>query len=340
MFSMTLDQHFATLRAFSEKVDDYISTELYKYDFDEDETYTAKDVLGGCYNFILTDLKEIGVYVDMGENDLLQDIFTCGYLYLVAKFLREDNFKSLLKSTNITAKVISFVDEVGNDNNAFGALVDLVLEATQTKNLEITELPYISGMIYNDDKFPTYLKQVLKAMDEEDELTIPEYDIGAVTAYLTRINISRQRVRNLALDVANSLPDMGIDLAKLNKLIRDYDYDKITPDVVSIYARIDNGEEPANENLAKFKREQLDAHHLRSPHHIEYWLQGIDHNFTTDNLIMLVCHHAEPGVDATQFINKVKEMLAKGGEFFDESRRKLAIAIAKHVATYIEREKE
>lgn len=343
MFSMPLDRHFASLRAMYDIIDDYIGTGMYKYDFDEDETYTAKDVLGACYNFVLSDLKEIGLYVNTNEDELLQDIFTCGYIYLVAKFIRRDNFISLLKSTNITAKVASLLEASSTDKYLFNSLVKLVLEATQTRNLELTELPYISEMIYNDDHFVAYLKDVLAEAEEntdDTETVIPEQDLPAVTKYLAKINAGRVRVKLIALAVADKLVDYGVNLTKLNKLIKDYDYDKIAPEAISTYAKVDNEDEPANEELAEFKKEQLDAHHLRSPHHIEHWLAGIDTDFTIDDLIMLVCHHAEPGVNADDFVSKVKEMVDKSGSFFDENQLRMVNAITKFVADFIRNEKE
>lgn len=343
MFYMTLDQHFASLRSMYEVIDDYISTGLYKYDFDEEETYTAKDVLGACYNFVLSDLKEIGLYVNTNEDELLQDIFTCGYIYLVAKFVRRDNFVALLKSTNITAKVASLLEESATDKYLFKALVNLVLEATQTHNLELTELPYVSEIIYNDDQFVTYLKSMVAEAEEDKDdaaTVIPEQDLQDVTKYLAKVNAGRVRVKLIALAVADKLMDYGVNLTKLNKLIKDYDYDKIAPEAITTYAKVDTEEEPASEELAKYKKVQLDAHHLRSPHHIEYWLNGIGTDFTIDDLIMLVCHHAEPGVNAEDFVAKVKEMVEKASKFFDENRLRMLNTITKLVVDYIHNEKE
>lgn len=340
MFYMTLDQHFASLRAMYETIDDYIDTGLYKYDFDEEETYTAKDVLGACYNIVLTNLKEIGLYFNTNEDELLQDIFTCGYVYLVAKFISRDNLKSLFKTADLSAKVSSLIDAKSDDKYLFPALVDLVLEFTQTRNLELTELPYISGTIYNDEKFIAYLKDILTEIENDDSVPdISEQDLSAVTSYLAKINAGRQRVKAIALAVADKLVDYGVNLTKLNKLIKDYDYDKIAPDAIDIYAHADTEEEAPSKEIAEYNKKQLDAHHLRSPHHIEHWLSGIGTDFTIDDLIMLVCHHAEPGVGVDEFISKVKEMVQKAGNFFDANRMRFVNAITKFVADYIRNER-
>ena len=92
MFTMSIDQHFVSLRNVSDNVDDYLGRELYKEDLlvDKDcgDTFSPRDILSACYGIVLEELKDFGIMFNIPDDDILADMVTCGYVYLIRKIGR------------------------------------------------------------------------------------------------------------------------------------------------------------------------------------------------------------------------------------------------------------
>jgi hypothetical protein len=210
---------------------------------------------------------------------------------------------------------------------------------SKTDNLEITELGYMVNAIYTTEEFEKYLLNTVQSISENKTVDfIPQ--LVNVNEYIEKIKQGRAAAKYWSEKVATELlSTMEINFAKLNKLNRDYDMDKISPDEVGLFSLIDNDDE-INPALLTTKFNLLEKHHKRSPHHIEYWLYGNGSSSTPsiENLIMLVVHHAEPMVDSDEFKHGVNEMLAKAELYFGEDYLALAKQIRDFIATELDGE--
>ena len=112
MYTLTLPQHFVNLREVSDAVEDYISRQTYILEYGPDD-YTAYSILNTCYEIIYEELNEYGIVVD---TDWRNDWFTCGYIYLLRKFV--DDLPELMfllkyltsnKLKNTLSRLVSYV---------------------------------------------------------------------------------------------------------------------------------------------------------------------------------------------------------------------------------------
>lgn len=338
MFVMELPKHFACLRDISDNVDDYLGRELWKEEFaNDDDSYGAKNILGRCYAIILEELKDYGIGFTFDYDDLTSDIYLCGYVYLVRRLVDSKNLKQLILATGTLDRFYTYLQSEEDKPDIFKDTLELL--ESKTKNFEINEINYIVDNIFTNHVFTEYLTNLVTSLRDDTYVDIvPE--LVRVNEYIKRIKLGRQGVAEKSKLVAEKLDSQyPIDAAKLNKLLNDYDMDKISPEEVKMYALIDT-EDEINPALLSLQHRLLDAHHLRSPHHIEYWLNPDNpakQEFTIENLIVLVAHHADqPMTDESDFRSKCDEMLDKGKDFLGPNYLSLAKDIETIVATSLD----
>ena len=333
MFYMDLTKHFTMLRSISPTVDDYLERELYKLDYAEDgelnAEYSPKDVLGLCYDIIIDELNAIGIHITIDTDTLVQDIYTCGYVYLIRKFVDKKYFAELLQATDMVEAVSKYMDTEGQKINLLEDLVNIV--NIKAHDYELSEMSYILPSTYTTKEFEDYIKSILTTINTPDAIIVK--DLTLVKRYTDHISTLRHlayRYTYTAIDLLNL--EHLIDRDKISKLLRDYDRDKIQPDTIAIYSLIDRETVPAN--LYGTKKKYMDIHHASSPHHVEYWLSDNvnKQRFTVDNLILLVVHHIEPGTSPEEFAEEVnKTLLALSSMIGDEY-----LALAKRMVTTLQ----
>ena len=91
---------------------------------------------------------------------------------------------------------------------------------------------------------------------------------------------------------------------------------KISPTEIEIYSKIDKESIP--ENLKNFKEEMLDKHHLRAPHHIEYWTKKeIVRPITLEDFVLLIIHFVEVDKPIEEAINQIRNTVEENEDFFN-----------------------
>ena len=332
MLYMELPKHFSLLRDISPTVDDYLARELYKLDYAEDgelvDTYSAKDILGLCYSIIIDELRSIGVHIAMDTDTLIQDIYTCGYVYLIRKFVDKPYFAKLLQATDTKEAVSKYLDTEDQKLNLLEDLVNII--NIKAHDYELSEMSYILQNTYTTQSFVEYIKNIVSAIEDPDAIIVQ--DVSIEEKYTKRIATLRHlayRYTHIAIDLLN-LHDQ-VDMDKIAKLLRDYDRDKILPDTIAIYSIIDKDDVPTNLHATKTK--YMDIHHSNSPHHAEYWLtyNSTKQRFTLDNLILLVVHHIEPNTSPEEFKEEVDGMLQKLSSILSDNHKQLANKMVKEL---------
>ena len=332
MFYMELPKHFSLLRDISPTVDDYLARELYKLDYAEDgelvDTYSAKDILGLCYSIIIDELRSIGVHIAMDTDTLIQDIYTCGYVYLIRKFVDKPYFAKLLQATDTKEAVSKYLDTEDQKLNLLEDLVNIV--NIKAHDYELSEMSYILQNTYTTQTFVEYIKNIVSAIEDPDAIIVQDVSIEEkYTEHIATLRHLAYRYTYTTIDLLN-LHDQ-VDMAKIAKLLKDYDRDKILPDTIVIYSIIDKDNVPAN--LYATKKKYMDIHHSNSPHHAEYWLTDnpTKQRFTIDNLILLVVHHIEPDTSPEEFKEEVDSMLQQLSSILSDNYKQLANKMVKEL---------
>ena len=341
MYSMEIPKHFTMLRDISDTVDDYLGRELYKDDFNFDgellDDYYPKDILGLCYRIILTELRERGVSFTVDDDDLTEDIYTCGYVYLVRKFADREYFINLVRATETLDEVEAYVNTDELKPNLLEDLVNIINNKIHT--YELGEMSYILDRTYTNDVYLQFVKDCLAAARESPNSDNALKDIDATTEYVAHINLLRKMAKQYSYLIINKLHlDDYIDVSRINKLLRDYDRDKLDSDVIDTYAKIDTEEDlPLDLNI--LRKRYMDKHHKNSPHHKEYWLDPdnlMRPQFTISDLVVLMAHHVEPDITQEKFIEEAGETITSlSGTILTPDMQKLAVDMMQLLKQYI-----
>ena len=327
MYILTLPEHFQKLKDISEDVANYIDSEAYIADFGPDD-YTPKSLLVNCYDVIVGELEDMGITTDLQYQG---DLFLCGYLYLVRKYM--DDLKLLL-TENICDRIETCLNDVEPDINFFKTIYEII----NSDKYEHKEIIYIIDSLYTDDKFKDYIKEEIRAFRElkQDNYT---YDPEKASAYLAKTKKLRELANKYSYVIINTL-HLDVNMSVINKLLRDYDMDKISPSTIGIYSVIDTDQIPPE--LYNYAKQQMQIHHERSLHHIEYWIDPKKNpkpTPTVENLVLLVAHHVEIGTTPKEFDEEVENMIEKGRSIFNQSQIDLIEQMKKAVLPVMEQTK-
>lgn len=306
MYSLSLQEHFQNVREISDTVNEYLATEQYILDFGPDD-FTPKNILFNCYDILLSDLKSIGITVGFPYGG---DLLMCGYIYLIRKYI--EDIPQLL-----TPELADRLETILTDTESPIDMFETIRKVINSDKFEHTELDYISSEIYASDTFVSFMKEQLRTYKEQKEY-IFSFDIARSSAYLEKTRKLRELARKYTYIIVNNLK-MNLNTGILEKLLRDYDLDKISPRTIHIYALVDTEEVPPSiYNLAKQKMQE---HHERSHHHIEYWIDPKKNPRPiplTENLVLMVAHHVEIDTTRDEFDEAVENMIEKGRSIFNE----------------------
>lgn len=327
MYILTLPEHFQKLKDISEDVANYIDTEAYIADFGPDD-YTPKELLVNCYDVIVGELEDRGITTDLQYEG---DLFLCGYLYLVRKYL--DDIRHML-TEDICDRLETCLSDVEPDINFFKTVYEIINSDTY----EHKEIIYIIDSLYTDEKFKEFIKSEIEIFRtaKQDNYT---YDLEKASAYLAKTRKLRELANKYSYVIINTL-HLDVNMAVINKLLRDYDMDKISPSTIGIYSVVDTEQVPPG--LTEYAKQQMQIHHERSLHHIEYWIDPKKNPKpvpTVENLVLLVAHHVEIDTTPKEFDEAVENMIEKGRSIFNQSQINLIEQMKQAVLPVMEHSK-
>ena len=277
MERLDLAEQFEDLRTISDMVAEYLTRELFREEWGSDGDYGANEILARCYSFVEEELKEYGVYFRIPDTDLLGDFYTAKHIYYIRQLLDATNLITTLKDAT-TIDEISTLDISVNHDEGFAFLIDLLIRSQPSTTLTLLQ------------DFANTVR---------------------VTSEFYKIKVDRERIAQFASTVMDNSVTIRakIDRLILNKLITDYDIDKIDASALKIYSYLDNGE--VAEPLQAYKDLKLLEHHRRSPHHIEYWEIRPTTVFTYANALICIGHLWETDVALEDLAVKVQEFMNK-----------------------------
>lgn len=310
---LQMEQQFEDLRTISENIADFLARELYKEYFGPEVDYTVNDILTECYNILIQELQDLGITITQDEDELLGDWYSAKRVYYIRYIADSSYLLDILIDPKLQNEVDMLTDtEVSNES----LFTDIAykLYAKYPERIELEHIQDILDLVTSNERYTAHVKSILKSLKEADfNVTIP--DVAKAAEYISRIQKTRKLAAQAVETVIKELHLEGtIDRAKITKLLADYDLDKISPDNIKIYSLVDRDE--VLPQLQNYKNKMMLQHHLRSPHHQEYWLSRKQRP-PVENQILMVAHHWEPGILKPVYLKEVYAMLEACKELLD-----------------------
>lgn len=298
---LSMVDHFGDLQDVSELVSAYLNDEQYQHEFSNISDYTARDLLRTCYGILLLELQDMGIMTIEEPEDITKNFYDCKFYYYLKLFLSPNE---LIRYITVSKDLLDIIEDIveNTENNPF-VFQDILTNIHQfnSSNEIFDILQIIQYDFTTDERFITYFKQIL-ALIHQGDLEVNITNLDRANRYISKIANLRKYAREAVYKIVNQTPDIKIDMVKLEKLLSDYDRDKLTPDEIKIYSLVDLDEVP--ECLKAYKEMKMLIHHQRSPHHAEYWVAPYKQPLpqpTIENLILIVAHHSEPDTTSKTF---------------------------------------
>lgn len=315
---LNLFTQITDLRTISENIDTYLEQEMYKDTLGKgvDTDYTVEDILQECYAIILQELVEFGIDFSCDDGDLLQDWYTAHKLYSLRYFVDANNLREFLANNADDIKLIQPILDNNESEDVFHDVLMALLDK-HPDDIYLKDMEYLDRDIVTSYRFRDHVKAVIDVVIRDGEnILIP--DVERAKRYIEKTGLLRKLASDTSARIIQALSDIDDwDLQLLNKILRDYDLDKISAENIKIYSAIDL--DAVSPYLEDIKNKKLDEHHKRSMHHIEYWLDPDKEPRPVpekEHLVVMVAHHNEPDTTAATFWQEINDMLDKGKELF------------------------
>lgn len=314
MDRLSLVDQFADLRDISENVTDYLARELYIDSFGVDEDYSPNDILQECYTIVIQELRDLGIIFLMEPEDLLNDWYTAKHIYYLRVLADNSTILSLLKNKENFDKFNSLLQDDMEISDIAASLVEY-LAYKNPEDTSYQRLLEFSDYFQSTERFKAHLQAILDKLATQDP-TVEMPNVEKATEYIKKIMASRGTVTKAVKNVITGLQlNASLNMKLINKLLYDYDMDKISTDNLKWFSLLDtDGELPARARVLKEK--MLREHHERSPHHIEYWLKNKNMHPEREHLILMVAHHYEVNISPSEFWHRINTLTEQGASIF------------------------
>ena len=251
--------------------------------------------------------------MDVELDDLLSDWYTAKHLYHLRVLVDARTLTDICQDINTKTKLNQFITE---EDSASDPLKDFVEYLTDTypKEIQYRYIDNFQESYHSTERFVAHVRALMDRLDQQDP-TADLPNIDAALSYVKRVMLLRSLATKAVDLILDGLHLRGqCNLKLINKILNDYDVDKISTDDLRIYSLIDNPEVKIEPRLETFKEAMMLKHHQRAMHHMEYWLKHRETPPQKENLILLVAHHYEPESTPESFMEEINQMIEMGLE--------------------------
>ena len=315
MLRLSIPEQLDDLREISDTVSDYLSRELFKVSFGPDGDYTVNDILKECYSIVLQELNDFGISFSISTDELLEDWYTAKRIYYVRKIVAAEYLKQNLTNANELDRISALLENDEIDTDFFLVMFESLYPARSAR-AEFKELQDFAVFVVANERFEAHVRAILEYLTELGS-SVSNPDTTRMSKYISKVMASRKAVAEAVKTISSKLPLVYAHMDKklLQKLIDDYDRDKISAEDIGVFSFIDMGE--VEESLYSYRDAMLLKHHERSPHHIEYWTAAWKVPAPApknENLLMLVAHLVDnPSGNSRAIFEKSFEKLLTDG---------------------------
>ena len=320
---LSVAEQLADLQEVSPVIAEYISNGLFKETFGKDVDYSENDLLIACYQLLLEDFPEYGLVLSQPLDEITQDWYTAKHYYYLRKFVDRNNLIQLLmNSENLLDQLEAQLadEDVGS---FFNRTLEIFKDA-RPDDETLDFLLYISPTITSTERYTAHFQACIDVAKQQlSYRVIP--DLNLAQLYIEHIQENREIFADRILrfiDGNNEFYLRNLDRARIARAQATYDLDKITPTEIRYYATVDSPDFPTpTPELRKFKDDLMLAHHRRSMHHIEYYVDPAKNPrplFDLTALVIVACAMAEKDVTPDEFRKRAYKCRKIGGDLFTE----------------------
>ena len=302
------EEQIADMRTISEDVATYLDDEEYKEDFSSRD-FTIEDILKRCYEILIDELQEFGITFNVPNETLLESWYTAKLIYLVRAFVESKNLTDLFINQNKTDEVEALINSDEFTNSDFDKFLELINDEKYQLLLDHASWIMIST------RFVDHVSSIITNIRINETRTT---DLDEIKNYINKVSNNRKILKGFIDLLLSNIDYLNkyVDRSRMKFLLDRYDQDKINPNEVGIYSRIDR--EVVPDNLKMFKEQMMDKHHLRAPHHIEYWTKKENvRPMTLEDFILLIIHFLGEETPIDERIENIRKMVKDYKDFFD-----------------------
>lgn len=257
--------------ASSDNIRDYFLEERYLIDMDQNDMVTPQLLSVSAVDLVLDELSEIGIETNFRAEDLLLSPIDLNTMFALRSKLDKDNFYRCVKS--MTPETYSaFCGVVENVQIAEDLLIEISDFMTAVFPVD-TSWEIVQRSIeywYSTKNFSKHVSAILSKVDvHTDPNTTPLDDdnIVEISQFLEVMKERDNKVKILSDYILKHV--FSIDGNRLLEYIKNYDRDKLNPDLISKFAHY---------NVEKTEEEPdfVKQHHENAQHHLEYWKKKDD----------------------------------------------------------------
>lgn len=255
------DEIISKLRMTSKDVCNYLDTQGYLVDNDEDSV-SRQFIVNECYTIVVEELSELGIIFHCSSEELYSNFYDMENLITIRKLFSIPEMYQLLSTDHELKTKILTLAEV-DDNFVINLLHLLSNNDSEDTNRAYT---FLWDKISNDSRFIDYITGISEL---KEDTTIP--DLQDESSHIIKSVSKGRRSATTLFDIAMEV-DPSLDQKRLAHDLELYDLDKLQPNTINKYgwrASVDRDTLSDEEKAIYDKYTKL--HNEANNHHIEFY---------------------------------------------------------------------
>jgi len=256
-------------RQLSSDINEYFEEQKYKLFTDEYQMEEISDryLMNVAIELVISELKDMGIESDLTVDDIIEDHSQLETLFALRTKFDSDNLYQLLQalSTKSFAEFQSVYESIELPEDLLLELAPWLADKFQS-DPQWSLIFYAPNQWYSTNYFGEHLTGVMTMLLDKADLNravVDDSNIESVNRFLKLMEIRANKVRAW-VDVLFTKIE-GLDKAKLDDYIENYDIQKLNNDQLPLFAAY-------NDLKPEKEPEFLIQHHLSVNHHVEYWV--------------------------------------------------------------------
>lgn len=269
-------------RECSSAINDYFEERMYLLEVEDIETVTPIFLRNKAVSLVLTELQSIGLVFN-SPADVLEDVFTLNLMFaLRARFDRKYLSEMLRKLDEDI--YTSFCTQIEQVELAEDLLLEVAYHLHDLLPLDEKWSLIAQGadVVMSDERLVSHLNAIVANIDtnfDRNHAVVTESNLDEISTFLKNTEQRQTIARSLAEDCLKHFPE--IDKIELIGEVDRYDYNKLTPDKLPLFAAY-------HEVLGEPEPNFVKEHHRTTNHHLEYYKGRSGHPFPSKAVCVMI----------------------------------------------------
>lgn len=294
----------------SPNIKDYFDEERYLAEMDQPELLTPHLIEIMAVNLLLDELAVIGLETNQTAEEVVEYPTELNTIFDMRTAFDAEQLYSLLKAMpeKQFSEFTAIIEECQNSGDLLFDITDYFHIHFSTDERWENIRASAEHWWWSTDNFAKHINALVEKVErgsDPNKAVVDDKNIEDVAAFLLNFQQRLSQVKSFTDYIINS-HEWPVDVNRLEKMVKDYDREKLDPSKLPVFAEY-------TEHPDRYKEEPqlVKEHHLHTNHHLEYWQHAGASSITREDLVMIVVSLFLDGLSREDIVKKLGYIVGK-----------------------------